>query len=88
MSKISCNVVKDLLPLYIDHAVSEATYKEVADHLNSCEACRKEYEQLKKEVPIPENPDMRMESAQVLKNMKRSLCKKRIYVSVISVVLT
>ena len=88
MNKISCNVVKDLLPLYIDCAVSDATYEEVAAHLNDCETCRKEYELLIKDVPIPENTDMRMESAQVLKNMKRKLRRKRICVSVISVVLT
>lgn len=88
MNKISCNAVKDLLPLFIDNAVSEATKKEVAEHLKLCETCRSEYELLKKEVPLPANSDVHLESAQALQNMKRKLLRKRILTSIISVALT
>lgn len=40
--KITCNVIKDLLPLYYDHMCSEETKQIVEEHLKSCESCRKE----------------------------------------------
>ena len=87
MNKLSCNIVRDLLPLFIDGAVSKETEKEVQEHLSICEHCKKEYEQLKQPVPIPVNPDLQNESARVLKNMKHNLAKKRVLQSVISVLL-
>ena len=40
--KITCNVIKDLLPLYYDHICSEESRKIVEEHLETCESCRKE----------------------------------------------
>ncbi len=88
MNKLSCNVVKDLLPLFIDDAVSDATKEEVAAHLKTCEKCRTEYELLNRVLLLPANSDVHLESAQVLQNMKRKLLRKRIFISVISIVLT
>ena len=39
---ISCNVILDILPLYIDGAVCEDTKKLVKEHLEGCENCRRE----------------------------------------------
>ena len=39
MNKISCNIIGDLLPLYVDGAVSEETKKLVEEHLAECEDC-------------------------------------------------
>ena len=44
MSKISCNVIQDIMPLYVDEIVSEDTKKLVEEHLKECEDCRKEME--------------------------------------------
>ena len=33
MSKISCNVIQDIMPLYVDEIVSEDTKKLVEEHL-------------------------------------------------------
>ena len=41
MSKISCNVIQDIMPLYVDEIVSEDTKKLVEEHLKECEDCRK-----------------------------------------------
>lgn len=40
--KITCNVIKDLLPLYHDRICSDDSRKIVEEHLAECENCRKE----------------------------------------------
>ena len=47
MSEFSCNTVRDMLPLYVDNIVSDDTRAIVEEHLTSCDACRKEYENMK-----------------------------------------
>ncbi len=49
---LRCNIVIDLLPTYIDGLVSEETEMEVKRHLQECNECNKNFEQLK--VPIEE----------------------------------
>lgn len=46
MNNIECYVVCDLLPLYIDKACSDQTAKLVEEHLQSCEDCKKCYEEM------------------------------------------
>lgn len=53
MSKITCNTIKDLLPLYVDEVVSDDTKAIVSEHLENCMECRKKYESMKQEVSIP-----------------------------------
>lgn len=43
MDKLNCYVVKDLLPLYIDDALSEETSRDMHLHLEDCESCHAEY---------------------------------------------
>ena len=40
--KVSCDVIRDLLPLYTDQAASADTVALVEEHLASCPACREE----------------------------------------------
>ena len=37
-----CNIIRDLLPLYIERMVSADTAEFVEEHLKDCELCRKE----------------------------------------------
>ena len=41
--KLSCHIVKDLLPLMADGLVSEETSQEIKEHLETCEDCRRAY---------------------------------------------
>ena len=45
MSK-QCDIVQDMLPLYVDEACSEATAEMVKEHLASCFDCKKIYQQM------------------------------------------
>ena len=53
MDKQSCNIVQDLLPLYIDEACSEESREMVEAHLKECEACREVFEQMKENLKFP-----------------------------------
>ena len=47
MAKINCNVIQDILPLYIEDAVSEDTKELVEEHLQNCEICQRIYHETK-----------------------------------------
>ena len=50
MKKIECYIVQDLLPLYIDHACSKQTTEDIEGHLQSCESCKKLYEEMSSDI--------------------------------------
>ena len=51
MNKIACDVIKDLLPLYVDDVCSEKTKDLIKAHLAECEDCLKYYESLQEGLP-------------------------------------
>ena len=55
MHQISCDMIQDLLPLYQDGLVREATRDTVDWHLEQCQTCRGIYEQLKMPVVLEKN---------------------------------
>ncbi len=60
---MDCNIVKDLLPLYIDGCCSEESRAAVEEHLHCCAACRGALEAMQKAPeagptgPTPDAPD-------------------------------
>ena len=48
--KLDCEVIRDLLPLYAEHMASPASTALVEEHLQECEACRAELEQMEQPV--------------------------------------
>lgn len=55
---LTCNVIKDLLPLYVEDLLNEDSIVFVEQHLQSCEECRHELELVRQSVilPIETNP--------------------------------
>lgn len=45
--KMECDIVKDLLPLYVEGMVSEKSSEAVKEHLLECRECRDTYEKMK-----------------------------------------
>lgn len=70
--KTSCDVIRDLLPLYADHVTSDASSALVEEHLNECPDCRKELEQMQRPVPVK----LEEVPAATLKKIKRDIHKK------------
>lgn len=47
MNKRECDIIKDLLPSYVDEICSEASREWVEEHLKGCEDCKRTVEMLK-----------------------------------------
>lgn len=43
---MDCNVIKDLIPLYVDDCCSKESYQLVKDHMHTCSACKAFYESM------------------------------------------
>lgn len=51
---LKCEIVRDLLPSYIDGLTSEGTNKAIEEHLATCEDCRKVLDSMKEPAPEKE----------------------------------
>jgi hypothetical protein len=49
----NCNIVKDLLPLYVDGALSAESKRMVEEHLQICKECSREREHMERDVIPP-----------------------------------
>lgn len=71
--KLSCYIVKDLLPNYLEGLTSVESNNEIEEHLKSCEKCHKEYQKQSNSVIFNES--------QMQKNIKEvdylKKCKKK-----------
>lgn len=77
MEKINCNVIQDILPLYIDHAVCDDTKRLVEEHLTECESCRKSYNEILDDLVTPIDAEMKQDSAEEIRRFKKFFSKKR-----------
>ena len=47
MMDIKCEIIRDLLPLYVEELTSKESSEAISVHLKICDECRKEYEEMK-----------------------------------------
>lgn len=55
MNEANCNVIQDILPLYLDNAVSEDTAKMVEEHLHTCKECMEYKKKMGTDIVVTEN---------------------------------
>lgn len=83
--RISCEVIRDLLPLYVEDMVSKDTRMLVEEHLQSCTDCVKELEAMKNQtvndLPVDNN-------IKPLKKLRSALLKKKIQTILLTVMIT
>ena len=77
---ITCNIIKDLLPLYAEDMVSEDSKALVDDHLCSCDSCTKELAELKKAPKVP----VEVETSS-LKRVEDTIRKRKLLTAVTAV---
>ncbi|MBH5319400.1 zf-HC2 domain-containing protein [Paenibacillus sp. GSMTC-2017] len=53
MNEIKCEIINDLLPLYIDNVCSEESRQLVEEHFDSCSNCKYRAEKLQHNIAIP-----------------------------------
>lgn len=55
--KISCNIIKDLLPLYVENIVSNESKVLVEEHLKSCTECQAKLQKMQQPVKLSADKD-------------------------------
>lgn len=88
MDRKICHLVRDLLPLYADDVVSPETAESIRDHLEICDACRKEYDSLTREVVLPSNPGAREADSRILKRFRKTWWYQEILLTLVAVLAT
>lgn len=88
--KIRCNVIKDLLPLYIDDVCSNESKELIMEHFDECESCKKYYESMKTTL-VTENvtgsEEFSKQQASSIKKAKKTISKKKTILLIIGLVL-
>lgn len=81
--RIKCSVIKDILPLYVEDIACGDTRIIVEEHIDECQECKKELDEMKspKNIPIDINTNS-------FKTVKSKLLKDKFNLIVISVMLT
>ena len=73
-----CEIVEDLLPLYVDDICSEESRNLVEEHIEHCDECKKQLEYMKENIVIPQNVDTK-----ILKKIKRRNRMEKIIIAVV-----
>lgn len=68
--KISCEIIKDLLPLYHDGVCSNDSRTMVEEHLADCENCKAELQAMDDELPI-NNAEQNLNEADAVQKLSR-----------------
>ncbi|WMJ77125.1 MULTISPECIES: zf-HC2 domain-containing protein [unclassified Sedimentibacter] len=77
--KITCNVIKDILPLYVENMVSNDSRAMIEEHIEQCQECKVYLDEMKtfNKIPIDTN-------ITPLLNIKSTLRKKKIQTAIFS----
>ncbi len=87
MNNVYCNIIKDILPLYIDNLISEDTRKFVENHIQNCDECRKELSLLKTDLNVPEVIINEQDGVAILKKLRLDIRKKRVFTGILSAII-
>lgn len=68
---ISCEIIKDLLPLYHDDVCSKDSKDMVEEHLQQCESCRNELQIMDNELPITSRTE-NLAEAEVMQKLSKN----------------
>ncbi len=84
MKTIKCEVIKDLLPLYVDDVLSKESCEMCEEHLDACTECKAYCEQLKGADDAVVKKDA-ADDKKVIQNIRKDIRKKRRRVALIAV---
>ena len=81
-----CDIIKDLLPGYIDEVLSEASINAVKEHLDECQECSRIYSDMKGELNIESSAGEQL-ALDGLKKIRQHTKKLKMAVGVVSSIL-
>ena len=87
MSKISCDIIKDLLPLYIDGVCSSDSIDLIEEHLKECPLCEAEFSNLQNNTDIKPEIDKDIDKAVKNANKKIKKGKKKVAIKTLCIML-
>lgn len=85
----NCDIVKDLIPMYIEDLTSESSNQFIEKHLVSCKECTSYLKNMEKELPennltdIDENIDDKI----LMKNIKHKIYRVKFFAVIIGVLI-
>lgn len=81
--KVTCNIIKDILPLYIENMLSDDSYTMVEKHIAQCQECKLYLDDMKTFDKIPLYTNV-----SPLKKIKSTLRKKKIMTIILSMMVS
>ena len=84
MERKICDIIRDVLPLYIDDIVCADTKEWVEAHLAECPECAKAAEDMRVQPTLPANVDVRHEDTVQLKRFRRFLSNRTLKTTLVS----
>ena len=87
MNKVSCDIINDILPLYLDDVVSEDTKHMVEEHLTYCSDCAVKAERMKCDIEKEIKKKTEENEKQSLLAVKQRIKKKRLIIAVVTGVI-
>ena len=81
--KVTCHVIKDMLPLYSENMLSEDSRKMVEEHIEQCQDCKNDLNDMRTFNEVPVNRDVTP-----LLKIKSTLRKKKIQTVILSVLFS
>lgn len=81
--KISCNIIKDLLPLYAEGMVSSDSREMIEEHIGDCAPCRDALAELRQETVVPTQTDTAS-----LEHLERNIRRRRVGAAVLAILIT
>ena len=80
MKKISCDIIRDLLPLYVENLASLDTRKMIEEHIKGCDECYKQLKEMQEKVIIPSDTVIAPMTA-----LKKKINKKKVSIIIMTV---
>lgn len=83
--KVTCGIVEDLLPLYMEDMCSEESKAALEEHIEACPVCSEKIARMKNSavIPLMKNQDRRLPIANYVKKVKRRRIRVGISVALI-----
>lgn len=75
---ISCEIIADLIPLYLEGICSEESKKLVEEHLLSCHSCSEMVKRMQTDCEMEQKIDMNLQEAESIRNLSQKWNKQLI----------
>lgn len=74
---MKCDIIKDLIPLYIEHMTSEETNNIIEEHISNCDECKKVYEEMSMDISLSNSENKEEKTG---KSIKKEFTVKKILI--------